>query len=95
MSEVLVGGKAINYGALPETLRDGIKSWIEDGIPPESFLRAVLENDLYRAYAYGDRESLSQMGAICNWFRWSAPVGCCGSRETCKEWAMRHDRIWT
>lgn len=85
-----------NYEAMNETfsfvphhMRDGFKLWIERGISPGSFGRAVLDNDLKGAFGKADHINQAAIGSIVAWFYNYAPSDCWGSREKTEEWEKR------
>ncbi len=46
---IYIDGRPIDYAPLPQHLRAGMRRYLELGVPPGSFLRAVLRNDLSAA----------------------------------------------
>ena len=85
-NKILVNGKEIDYGRLPEHMQDGMRLYIEHGIEPGSFLTAVLSNDLMGALSKADdinRHCLLDYGMfLYN----NAPSRSFGSRQAVKEW---------
>ncbi len=74
------------YELLPEHLREGMRRWIEDGLRPGGFLRAVLENDFAQAAARADHLVSPVLPAIARWVYNEAPAPCWGSPEKMAEW---------
>lgn len=74
------------YDSLPEHMRDGARGYIEDGEEPGHFLRAVLENDLTRAYRYADGENLAAMAEWVHWLIWEIPAPAWGSPSKVNVW---------
>lgn len=72
-------------------MRDGVINYIEHHIPPGGFLTAVLENDLFQAFARADLENRESMFYICAWFNSYAPAGCYGSPEAVKNWLSQRE----
>lgn len=71
---------------VPHHMRDGIKLYIEKGIEPGGFLRAVLENDLKNAVGRADDINRNHLVSIVAWFYNYAPAGCFGSVENYNSW---------
>ena len=57
----------IDYSMLPEHMQDGARLYIENRIPPGSFMTAVLENNLVEAAARAD--SINKH-ALLDWAQW-------------------------
>lgn len=71
---------------LPVHMHGAISRYIARGIPPGSFLTAVLSNDLMGAFGKADDDN---RGALFEWVRFIyqyAPVGCHGSPEKVRAW---------
>lgn len=79
----------INYSTLPEHMRDAARLYIEQGIPPGSFLQAVICNDLYAAFAKADHENRKAMLAWVRFFHFEAPAECFGTRADMQAWIAR------
>ena len=75
-----------DYQKLPEQYRDGLRRYIEEGIMPGSFLRAVLEDRLHDAVVRCD--NISQLKDIVLWIYNEAPSICWGSPEKVRDWIM-------
>ena len=52
---------AINYDKLPKHCQEGMRSYIEDGILPGSFLAAVISNKLMESFMKADDTNLRSM----------------------------------
>lgn len=76
----------INYTLFPEHMRGSAQRWIEHGINPESFLTAVICNDLTESFARADDINRYRMFNIVNFFYNEAPGRCWGSVEKMKAW---------
>ena len=74
---------------IPDRMRGGIARYIEQGIPPGSFLQAVITNDLRRAVEQADDENLMNLPAYMAYFYHEAPSDCWGSPEKMKAWLTR------
>lgn len=75
-------------GLLPPHLIEGVERWIEHGITPGSFLRAVIRNDLSQAVLRADEISLEALPNIIRWFLNYAPEGSYGSDKVFSQWPM-------
>ncbi len=71
---------------IPPHLEGGLTRYLEDGIPPGSFLEAVLSNDLKEACSRGDSESLAGLVDLVCWLYNHAPMNCWGSPERVRDW---------
>lgn len=88
---ITVDGHPVDYSNIPggmAAMREGVRRWIEDGyLGSDSFLRAVVSNDLARAVRQADDENILLLAEWVNWFRWNAPGLCHGSSEAVRVWA--------
>ena len=83
------GDLMINYDTLPPSLVEGTKLYIEHGILPGSFLRAVISNDLKETFAQADHINRHRVFDIVKWWYQEAPMPCWGSPEKMEEWAEK------
>lgn len=72
--------------ALPEHMRDAMLRWIEHGISPGSFLRAVLVNDLVSSIHYADNINISRIPDYGRYLYNHAPSRCWGSPAKVAAW---------
>ena len=72
---------------IPEHMWGAITLWIEKGIPPGSFLTAVLKNDLMEAFQRADDTNTAFMRNWCAFLYSHAPSACKGSPEAFRAWA--------
>lgn len=86
----------INYEAMndpdtyvPNHIRDGIKNYIENGIPNGSFVTAILANDLREACGRADAWNSRALVTIVSWFWNFAPSPCWGSQEKVTAWLAK------
>lgn len=80
------------YHLLPESLIGGMQRYIQDHIETGSFLRYVLEGDLYNAVTKADPDNRKRFVDIVLWIRFYAPDDCYGSEEAVSDWlALRHE----
>lgn len=75
-----------DYDKLPEGIRGAVQRYIENQIPPGSFLEAVLCNDLKSACACADHVNRHALFDIVSWFYNYAPSTCWGSPEKFRLW---------
>lgn len=84
----VVNGSPIRYDLVPvDYMADGMKNYIEHGVPPGSFMAALLANDLKGCC---ERADISNRGAIFEWVSWLwnyAPSECWGSPAKVKAWS--------
>ena len=75
------------YDKIPvDYMQEGVKRWVEHGVMPGSFLRAVLENDLKGAVGNADSNNLAALRYWVEWFYDYAPAGCWGSALKVRAW---------
>lgn len=88
---ITVDGHPVDYSNIPggmDGMRAGVRTWIEDGcLGDDSFLRAVVSNDLASAVRRADGQNILLLAEWVNWFRWNAPSLCHGSSEAVGVWA--------
>ena len=75
----------INYNLLPESMRDGVRRYIERGISGGGFLDAVFANDLTGALIRADAEAVAALPALARFLRMSPP-DCWGDRAAVRAW---------
>lgn len=81
----LSGEEAIRR-LIPEHCRDGLLSYIMDGIEPGGFLCAVLENDLVGAFGKADNINADRMEDYARFIVNYAPRDSWGSRKIVDAW---------
>ncbi len=74
------------YPTAPVHILDGIWRYATDRLPPGSFVRAVLENNLMEAMGRADEMSLAGLFEIVRYVRWEIPSNCHGSPEKVTAW---------
>lgn len=77
---------AIDWEMCAPKLRGGLIRWVESGVYPGSFLRAVLANDLHEAVVHADRDSLAGIRSLVLFVYNELPSQAWGSAEKCKKW---------
>ena len=78
-----------DYSKLPDHMQDGTRLYIEHGIPPGSFLTAVICNDLFTAMGKADDINRHRLFDWCSFFYNETPAQCFGSPEKMERW-MNH-----
>jgi len=77
---------SVDYSRLPEHMQEGARLYIENKIPPGSFLTAVLENNLVDAFGKADEINLARLRDWTMWLYWECPRQAWGSREKVDAW---------
>ncbi len=72
---------------IQEHMRSGAQLYIEQGIMPGSFLKAVLENNLSEAVLRADHINVLALAEYGAWLSFDIPGDCWGSPEIVKRWA--------
>lgn len=75
------------YSMLPEHIREGVKLYIEEGILPGLFLRAVICNNLKESFILADDINIEHLRDIISFFYYEAPYKCWGSPEKMRDWS--------
>ena len=76
----------IDYSELPEHMRFGVHNYIEHGLEPGSFLRAVISNNLFEAIKRADRVNAEYLPLYVRFFESNAPAWCYGSLKNYTSW---------
>ena len=79
-----------NYDDLHPHMRDSFRAYIEHGLPPGSFMTALLSNDLRETFACADYINQSLVREYLVWLWDAAPSACWGSRERVDAWIEMH-----
>lgn len=74
---------------IPAYMVGAAKRYILQGIPPGSFLTAVISNDLREAFARADDDNAAAMHGWVRFFFNYAPSGCWGSPERYSNWLAK------
>jgi len=83
---------SVNYDLLPDHCREGMRLWIENGIPPGGFLQAVLRNDFCGAIVRADSINEHHLRAYAQFLHYEAPPDCWGSEQKVIAWKERWGR---
>ncbi len=65
---------------------ESLKRYVKQRIPTGGFLRAVLENDLFRAIDRADDDNRRDIHEICMYIYNEIPLTCWGSPEKVEQW---------
>lgn len=71
---------------VPNHTLDGIRTYVEDRLPPGGFLRAVLSNNLHLACLEADDWNREALPDIVTYLHWEVPSSCWGSPELVEKW---------
>lgn len=74
---------------VPQHMHGAVRRYYLKGIPPGSFLEAVISNDLMGAFSRADDVNSSAMREWCQFFYNHVPSGSYGSPERYGEWLAR------
>ena len=75
---------------IPERIQAALDRYVSDHLPTGSFLRAVLEDDIYCAARYADADSLKNLVDIVMLVR-EQPAECHGSPDKVAAWLARRE----
>jgi len=81
----------LNYEGLPESLRLGVKNYVENRLRPGSFLTAVLKNDFLNAVCTADPTNSMLLRDIAIWVYNELPMLCWGSSDKVEKWLNREE----
>lgn len=82
-------GRRADWSLIPEHMIGGLRRYIEEGVPPGSFLTAVLTNDLRGAYERADEINSAAIGDYVRFLYSYGPSECWGSRARFDAWCER------
>lgn len=71
---------------IPDNIKSSIDRYVSDGIPPGSFTRAALENNLFVAIGRADPISYAHLKCIVHYISNNTPRGCWGSPDKVEKW---------
>jgi hypothetical protein len=81
----------LDYSALPEWAREGLRLYVEEHVEPGSGLRACLQNDLREAIGrvwQRTPESAQDLCLVVSWLYNEAPGPCWGSKDKVVAWLL-------
>lgn len=76
---------------IPDHTQESFESYIIYGLPPGSFMLAVLSNDLLGAVSHADTWNKQRIVEIVQWMAARAPIACWGSHEKVATWLKDED----
>jgi hypothetical protein len=80
----------IDYATVPvDYMAGAMQRYVEQGIEPGSFLRALLSNDLRGAIARADGMNVARIPHWVVWMENNLPGGAWGSSERYESWILR------
>ena len=71
---------------IPKYTLDSLTRYVEHGIPPGSFLCAVLENNLFSAINRADRDNLAALPEIVKYIYNELPSFCWGNAKSVSDY---------
>ena len=87
---LFVDGRPIPYDTVPVPhMAGGMRRYFERGIPPGSFSKALLSNDLRETFARADADNAACIREWVQWLYNNAPSGSWGSPENFANWIKR------
>ena len=78
---------------LPPAIKEKIDAYVQDHRPVGDFLRAVIENDLWRAVGRADDENLAALPAIVGYLYNECDYKCWGSPEAYRLWSQQRKLV--
>lgn len=76
----------MNNNQIPDWVKDSLDRYVNHRIETGSFMRAVLENDLFEAINRGDKDSLEALPNIVRYIYNNVRSDCYGSPQRVREW---------
>ncbi len=80
----------INYSLLPDYMQEGMRLYMERGIPTGDFLFYILSNNFVAAGAQADSYNQHRLFDYCNFLYNEAPTISWGKEETVWTWMKHH-----
>jgi len=71
---------------MDEHLRAELHRYVYDGVPPGHFLTAVAQNNLFKAIARADENTITILSDLVKLFYCQLPSQCHGSEEKVQAW---------
>lgn len=71
---------------IPDDAGESIEMYVKHGIPPGSFLTAIICNNLRDAFGQADRINAENIPAYVMYFYWEVPAHICGDPATMNHW---------
>lgn len=79
------------YGKIPEQTRNGLALYLEEGVEPGGFLKAVLSNDLMKAMDKADIENKKALPWLAMLLYNHVPAAAYGSPENVSRWILERN----
>lgn len=78
-----------DYTRIPSLTIEGLVNYIDHGLPPGSYLTAVLESNLFEAMGRADDGNAASLQDLVRLIYNHAPAGSWGSAEAVGHWLSR------
>ena len=89
MAEVPYYDSRADWSLIPHHMRGAVERYVMHGIPPGSFLTALINNDLREAVARADDMNVNRLPDYVRFFYNSAPSGSWGHPDAVSQWTRR------
>ena len=84
--EIDIGLARERYSSIPEYTLNGLYDYVDNRIPPGGFLRAVLSNNLFEAFARADENNRFALNQIIQFVYMEMPSPCWGNEGNINTW---------
>lgn len=85
---------SVDYSQVPvDYMIDGVKYYIEKGIPPGGFLTALFSNDLKLTFRRADDNNLAAIHEWVKFMYWEMPHDSHGSPEAVAAWCKKRQAL--
>lgn len=81
------------YNLIPSSTIASLYNYVHKGLPPGSFVKAVLTNDLTRAVSYADLNNQAALVQIVKFCYNNIPMDCWGSEEEVQNWRVTPQKV--
>ena len=81
--------ESADWSIIPEHMHGAIRRYVMHGVPPGSFLTAVLSNDLKESYARADDDNAASMRGWVRFLYNFCPSHCHGAPDAVASWIDR------
>lgn len=71
---------------IPERMLEGLRRYIDHGVPTGDFLRLIISNDFVHAVGHADDENVRNLPAYAGYMYNEMPGGSYGSKERYNGW---------
>ena len=90
----VMGGDVADWDLIPDHMRGAMRRYVENGLPPGSFLEAVLSNDLRGAVSRADHINKHQLPNYVQFLANAVPASCHGSSYAVNDWIKGGGLKW-